>query len=351
MNADLDSVESLEAKETPGKELADPRLVKRIITGVVGIVALIVGTIGSIMIGAVEISFTDIGRVLFGEMTGANYFIIWDIRLPRIIVGAMVGINLAISGAILQCVLKNPLADPGIIGVTAGAGLAAMIVMILLPAATSLVPLAAFVGALAASILVYSISWQGGLNPLRLILAGVALAAFFGAGISSLMVFYSDRVQGTINWMVGGFLGRSWGHVEMIMPYTILGLAVVFVGYKYLNILMLGDEVARGLGLRVEPVRLAFIAIAAFLAASAVSVAGLLGFVGLITPHAVRLVVGSDHKFLLPFSALFGAVLVIFADTTARTIFSPVEIPVGVFMAFLGAPFFIYLLRIGMKRM
>ncbi len=329
----------------------DPRLSKRIITGAVGLVALITGAIGSIMIGAVDISISDIARVFFGDTGGANYYIIWNIRLPRIIVGAMVGMNLAIAGAILQCVLRNPLADPGIIGVTAGAGLAAMVIMILLPAHAALVPASAFVGALTASMLVYFISWKRGINPLRLILAGVALAAFFGAGISSLMVFYSDRVQGTINWMVGGFLGRSWGHVEMVLPYTIIGLATAFIGFKYLNILMLGDEVAKGLGMRVEPVRLGFIAISAFLAASAVSVAGLLGFVGLITPHAVRLIVGSDHKFLLPFSALFGATLIIFADTIARTIFSPVEIPVGVFMAFLGAPFFIYLLRVGMQRM
>lgn len=343
--------ETINLKPEINNQQIDPRLLKRIITGAVGLVALVTGAIGSIMIGAVGISVSDIARVFFGDIGGANYFIIWNIRLPRIIVGAMVGMNLAIAGAILQCVLRNPLADPGIIGVTAGAGLAAMVIMILLPAHTALVPVAAFVGALAASMLVYSISWKRGLNPLRLILAGVALAAFFGAGISSLMVFYSDRVQGTINWMVGGFLGRSWGHVEMVLPYTIIGLVVAFIGFKHLNILMLGDEVATGLGMRVESVRLGFIVIAAFLAGSAVSVAGLLGFVGLITPHAVRLVVGSDHKFLLPFSALFGAALIIFADTTARTIFSPVEIPVGVFMAFLGAPFFIYLLRVGMKRM
>ncbi len=344
--------ETIRLKPVFHNQQIDPRLSKRIITGIVGIAALVAGTIGSIMIGAVDISISDIARVFLGDIKGANYFIIWNIRLPRIIVGAMVGMNLAIAGAILQCVLRNPLADPGIIGVTAGAGLAAMVVMILLPAHSALVPVSAFVGALGASMLVYFISWQRGLNPLRLILAGVALAAFFGAGISSLMVFYSDRVQGTINWMVGGFLGRSWGHVEMVLPYTILGLIVAFVGFKHLNIIMLGDEVAKGLGMKVEPVRLGFIAIAAFLAASAVSVAGLLGFVGLITPHAVRLVVGSDHKFLLPFSALFGASLIIFADTVARTIFSPVEIPVGVFMAFLGAPFFIYLLRVGMmKRM
>lgn len=160
-----------------------------------------------------------------------------------------------------------------------------------------------------------------------------------------LMVFHSDKVQGTINWMAGGFQGRSWEHVKMILPYTIIGTAVALGSFKYLNILMLGDDVAKGLGLRVESVRLCYIALAAFLAASAVSVAGLLGFVGLIIPHVVRLLVGSDHKFLLPFSALLGAAIIIIADTGARTIFNPVEIPVGVIMAFLGAPFFLYLLR------
>ncbi len=323
----------------------DIRYLKRVVTGLLGLVILVLGFIASVKLGAVDISIGEIIALFRGDKNIANYHIIWNIRLPRIIAGALVGMNLAIAGAILQCIMKNPLADPGIIGVTSGAGLAAVVVMILFPEHSSLVPIVAFAGAILSSLVVYGISWKGGVNPLRLILAGVAVASFLGAFMTVLMVFHSDKVQGTINWMAGGFQGRSWEHVKMILPYTIIGTAVALGSFKYLNILMLGDDVAKGLGLRVESVRLCYIALAAFLAASAVSVAGLLGFVGLIIPHVVRLLVGSDHKFLLPFSALLGAAIIIIADTGARTIFNPVEIPVGVIMAFLGAPFFLYLLR------
>ena len=323
----------------------DIRYLKRVVTGLLGLVILVLGFIASVKLGAVDISVGEIIALLRGDKNIANYHIIWNIRLPRIIAGALVGMNLAIAGAILQCIMRNPLADPGIIGVTSGAGLAAVVVMILFPEHNSLVPIVAFAGAILSSLVVYGISWKGGVNPLRLILAGVAVASFLGAFMTVLMVFHSDKVQGTINWMAGGFQGRSWEHVKMILPYSILGAAAALGSFKYLNILMLGDDVAKGLGLRVESVRLCYIALAAFLAASAVSVAGLLGFVGLIIPHVVRLLVGSDHKFLLPFSALLGAAIIIIADTVARTIFNPVEIPVGVIMAFLGAPFFLYLLR------
>ncbi len=344
-----------ESRPEPGPKHApelkkDLRQMRRLLTGVAGAAALAVGMVVSILIGSVEVSVGDIAAALSGDSSGGNYHIIWNIRLPRILIGVLVGVNLALAGVILQGVLRNPLADPGIIGVTSGAGLAAMAVMILLPGRSGLVPLCAFAGAITATLFVYLLSWKRGIHPLRLILAGVATAAFFGAMISTLMVFHSDKVQGTINWMVGGFQGRSWDHVSMVAPYTVAGALITLMGYRHLNILLLGDEVAKGLGVRVEAVRLGFLCLASFLAASAVSVAGLLGFVGLIVPHAVRLVVGSDHRFLLPSSALFGAALIVFADTAARTVFRPVEIPVGVLMAFLGAPFFLYLLRGAMKR-
>jgi len=328
----------------------DHRYLKRVVTAVAGLSILVLGFIVSIKFGAVDISLKEIVSALTGDKSSANYHIIWNIRLPRIITGALVGINLAISGAILQGVLRNPIADPGIIGVSAGAGLVAVIIMILFPGHTAYVPLGAFLGAMLASMIVYSISWRGGISPLGLILAGVAVASFLGAFLTTLMVFHSDKVQGVINWMAGGLQGRSWGHMQMILPYTAIGSAVSLAIHRHLNILMLGDDIARGLGIRVEMTRLGLIALAAFLAASAVSVAGLLGFVGLIIPHAVRLIVGSDYKYLLPFSAVFGAMLIIWADTAARMAFAPTEIPVGVFMAFLGAPFFLYLLRRGMKK-
>ena len=249
------------------------------------------------------------------------------------------------AGCILQGILRNPLADPGIIGVTAGAGLAAMALMLITPELTYFVPFAAFGGAVLASLIVFMLAWEHGIHPLRLILAGVAIAAFFGGGTAALSVFFSDKIQGTVSWMAGGFAGDSWRHVLMILPYSCVGIIATLCSYRKLNALQLGDDVAASLGIKVERTRFFLLTLAALLAASAVSVAGLLGFVGLIVPHIMRLIVGSDFEFLLPASAIFGAALVVFADMTARTVFSPVEVPVGIFLSFLGAPFFLYLLK------
>lgn len=328
----------------------DPRGTWRTGISITGLVALVAALFWGIRVGAVPFSAYDIWNVFIAPAGNEAYQIIYNIRVPRVLVGALTGINLALAGCILQGVLRNPLADPGIIGVSAGAGLAAMSVMILWPGFMALVPAAAFVGALMAAGIVFLLSWDRGIQPLRLILAGVALAAFFGGGMSALMVFHSDKVQGTVNWMAGGFQGRSWYHVQMILPYSLVGVLGTVLSYRHLNALQLGDEVAKGLGIRVEKTRFFLVILAALLAASAVSVAGLLGFVGLIIPHIARMLVGSDFEYLMPCAAVLGATIVVAADTVARTIFSPVEVPVGIFMAFLGAPFFIYLLRKGMQR-
>ena len=271
--------------------------------------------------------------------------IIWNIRMPRTIVGALVGINLSLSGAILQAIMRNPLADPHIIGISSGAGLAGVVIMILFPALEYLITPVAFVGAMLAAICIYILAWKNGIKPVRIILAGVAVSAFLSAGISGLMIFYSDRVHGALMWMVGGLAARSWPHVNIILPYAIIGLVLALASASYLNILQLGDEMASGLGVNVEVTRIIMTAIAALLAASAVSVVGLLGFVGLVVPHAARLLIGSDYRFLLPAAALLGVAIVTLSDTFARVIFAPIELPVGIIMAFLGAPFFLFLLR------
>lgn len=335
--------------EKPNLNEYDPRLIRRRVTLGLGLFFLLIAVIMGIVIGSVEIELSEVIAALSGTPT-ENYRILQHIRLPRVIVGALTGINLALAGCIMQGVLKNPLADPGIIGVSAGAGLMAMFVMIILPEQTLLVPAAAFGGALVATALVFLLSWERGIQPLRMILAGVAVGAFFGGGMSALMVFHADKVQGTVNWLAGGFQGRSWNHVSMILPYTVIGLVGTAVGYRYLNMLQLGDEVAKSIGANVERARTFLLILAAFLAASAVSVAGMLGFVGLIIPHMVRMCIGSDFEYLLPCAAVWGAVLVVGADTAARSVFSPLDIPVGIFMAFIGAPFFLYLLKKGMKR-
>ncbi len=296
-------------------------------------------------VGSMPISPASIVRALFNDHTSLEYQILWNIRLPRVLVGGLVGCALAMSGAILQGVLRNPLAAPDIIGVSSGAGLAGFIILILFPDFVFLVPAGAFAGALGATILVYSLAWRSGVHPFRLILAGVAVSSLLGAGMSTLMIFYPERVQSVLTFMVGGLSARSWPHFNTLWPYTLVGIGASFFLSNRLNILTLGDEVATGLGLRVETTRMMLIAVASLLAASAVSVVGLLGFVGLIVPHIARRLVGPDNRILFPASMACGAVIVVLCDTVGRTVFDPVEIPVGIIMALIGAPFFLFLLR------
>lgn len=308
-------------------------------------VAACAGIAFSIGTGAVSISVYDIWRYLFYGYDGPMKEVVWNIRLPRTWVAALVGVNLALSGAILQGVMRNPLADPHIIGVSSGAGLLGIAILILFPQAWSLLTPAAFLGASGAAAVIYLLAWRQGVQPVRVILAGVAVSAFLGSGISALLTFYSDRVNGALVFLVGGLAAKSWPELYTMLPYSIAGVALALAGSVHLNLLSLGDSNARGLGLRVEAARLALTAVATLLAASAVSVVGLLGFVGLIVPHSARLLVGSDYRLLLPASALLGAAVVTVCDTLARLMFAPIELPVGIIMGALGAPFFLYLLR------
>ena len=322
------------------------RLAKRriLILLVLAVLACFGGII-SIMKGSVNVPLNEIIAAMTGGSAGMHQQIILNIRLPRTIVAGLVGVNLALSGAILQAVMKNPLADPHIIGISTGAGIMGIFIMLLFPDLSWLITPAAFAGAMGAAILIYILAWKNGIQPIRIILAGVAVSAFLGAGISALMIIYSDRVHSALMWMVGGLSARSWPQVMIIWPYTLAGMIFTLLAARHLNILQLGDELAKGLGLRVERTRLILTAAAALLAASAVSVVGLLGFVGLIVPHAARLMIGSDYRYLLPATIFLGAATVMLSDTFARVAFAPVELPVGIIMAAIGAPFFLFLLR------
>lgn len=299
----------------------------------------------SIGMGAVDIGFREILTTLIKAENTKTFRILYQIRLPRTLVATLVGAALALAGTILQGVMRNPLATPNIIGVSSGAGLTALTIMILFPLYYSLVPIAAFVGALATTLLIYSLAWKQGIIPTRLILAGVAVNTILGAGNNILLTRYPDRVSGVINFMVGGLSGSGWKEVEMITPYILLCLVISLFYTHKMNVLMLGDEIATGLGLRVERVRLALIILSSFLAGSAVSAVGLLGFVGLIVPHMARAFVGNDNRFLFPASILLGSVVLMACDLIARTIFAPIEVPVGVIMSILGGPFFLLILR------
>ncbi|CAH1200528.1 putative siderophore transport system permease protein YfhA [Paenibacillus plantiphilus] len=295
--------------------------------------------------GAVSIPLQEIWTILTTDTPSAQATIIMDLRLPRVLVGLLTGACLAAAGAILQGVMRNPLADPGIIGVSAGGGLAAVVTMVLLPQFSYLLPAAAFVGAFATSIIIYALSWDKGTSPVKIVLAGVAINALLGAVMNGIMVVYSDRIQAILPWLSGGLNGRSWHHLTFMTPYAIIGLALAMLAIKPANLLLLGDDSAKLLGQKVELQRLLLILLSSLLAGTAVSAAGLIGFVGLVVPHAVRLLIGDDYRYLLPVSITGGAALVIFADTIARSWFDPIELPVGILLACIGAPFFLYLLR------
>lgn len=295
--------------------------------------------------GAVQMSPVKIIKTLLFDQGSTSYQIIWNVRIPRTIVAALVGVNLSLAGVVLQGIMRNPLASPSTIGVSAGAGLVGLIFLILFPQYYYLAPIGSFLGALGATMLIYGLAWNGGVMPTRMILAGVAVSSLFGAGNNALMTFYPDRVSGVLNFMVGGLASITWGDLILIFPYTIIcGTILMFLPTR-LNVLMLGDEVSTGLGLNVEKTRFLFIILSSFLAGSAVSVVGLLGFVGLMVPHITRILIGSDHKYLLPACIFTGAIFVMLCDTVSRVIFQPTEVPVGIIISAIGAPFFLYLLK------
>lgn len=321
------------------------RLAWRWLMLVVFAAAAIVGVVASVAQGAAVIPPGQVLSILWNPTAQTADQIVWNLRLPRALTGAMVGSNLAVAGAILQAVMRNPLADPHIIGISAGAGITGIAVLVLFPAMTYLMTPVAFLGAMAAAGAIYALAWKNGIKPVRIILAGVAVSAFLSAGISGILVFYSDRVHGALLWMVGGFSAASWNEAAVVAPYWCAGLLLALIGAYYLNVLQLGDDMARALGLNIELARVLLTAVAALLAASSVSVAGLLGFVGLVVPHMVRLLVGTNYSYIIPGSALLGMAVVTLSDTLARVLFAPVELPAGLIMAFIGAPFFLFLLR------
>ena len=299
----------------------------------------------SMTVGALKLSVSEIFSILCHPSPDAPYQILFNIRLPRVILGALAGSSLALSGTILQGVMRNPLASPGIIGVSAGGGLAGILILLALPQFSGFLVPAAFLGAFSTTVLVYLLAWRRGIHPVRLILAGVAVSAMLSAFSSAIMLFHAENVGSVLNFTIGSLSTRGWPQVAEVFWYIVIGTTGALLLSGQLNVLSLGDEIAAGLGLRVEWSRFLLLGTAALLAAAAVSVAGLLGFVGLIAPHMVRLIIGPDNRFLLPGAAFFGAMLVVICDTIGRIIMEPAELPVGIIMALLGPPFFLWLLR------
>ncbi|OGB89736.1 hypothetical protein A2625_06420 [candidate division WOR-1 bacterium RIFCSPHIGHO2_01_FULL_53_15] len=290
-----------------------------------------------------------LGSVMISPAELFKSEILWQIRLPRVSLAALLGLMLAISGVILQGILRNPLADPYVLGISAGGAIGAAVALAagaqVVILGMSSVPVMAFVTSLAAVFIVYKLAQVAGkTSPETLILAGVALSAFCAA-ILSLIIILTGNLQSIYFWLLGSLSSATWSNVLTVIPYAVFGSAVAYFFSKELNALLLGEEMAQTLGVDVERIRLFLIGTASLMTAAAVSVSGLIGFVGLIIPHFIRLLVGPNHRYLIPISALSGMLLMVAADTIARTVLSPTEIPIGIIMSLVGAPFFLYLLR------
>jgi iron complex transport system permease protein len=314
------------------------------------IVLLLLGgavLVTSISYGAFDITPLQVLQTILGIDTGDNRheLVVWTFRMPRILVAFMVGAALAVSGTILQGITRNPLADPGILGVTSGASLAAVATIVWFDLPLSLLPFAAFAGALVMALLIFVLAWKGGSAPVRLILVGVGLSAVAAALVNLMIVFGEiNQVQQATIWLAGSVYGRNWQHVQTIALWLVVLLPITLLLARQLNTLGLGDDLAQGLGLRVELQRVLLLVLSVALAAIAVSVAGTVGFVGLVAPHITRRLVGPAHEGLMPTAALLGGVLLMFADLVGRWVIAPSELPVGIIAAIIGAPYFAYLL-------
>jgi len=319
------------------------------------LMVLLVIVLFSVLFGAVSLTPREIAYSLLNRFLG--FFtknvtvdsIVWDIRLPRIVLAAVVGLMLSTAGVMLQGILRNPLADPYILGVSSGGAIGAMLSFVLgidmVFFGFRTAPLMAFAFALIAVLIVYQLSHIGGRSsPETLVLAGVAVSAF-AAAVLSLLIILSGDLRSIYFWLLGSFSGSSWGDVLAVTPYAIIGLFVAYFYSKDLNALLLGEDIAFSLGIDVEFVRLFLLGVASLMAAATVSVCGIVGFVGLIVPHFVRMIIGPNHRLLIPAAALSGALLVVLADIIARVALRPTEIPIGIVMAIIGAPFFLYILR------
>lgn len=318
---------------------------RKIISFIIVILLLIIVMIYAAITGSIKISPLELIQGLF---TGTNedVQIIKDLRLPRIIIALFAGAMLSVSGTLLQAVVKNPLADPGIIGVSSGAGFMSILLVSIFPSLFFFMPLFAFIGGAVAFLLVYTLSWKSGLNPLRMILVGVAINAVF-TGLSQVLGFMTNSALTTsVSQVTTSTLTmKNWSDVNIMLIYGTIGLTLAFLVYSWCNYLALEDKTAKNLGLNVNRSRLLVSIIAVLLASIATSIAGLFAFIGLLVPHIGRNLVGTDHKLLIPFSAIGGAVLVLLADTIGRAIMPPGEIPASILVAVIGGPFLIFLLR------
>lgn len=317
---------------------------KKILSFVLTAVGLFVLFIFAVNTGSLKVTPSELFSGLFIEYN-PDVATIYDLRFPRIFIAMLGGAATAVSGVLLQAVMKNPLADPGIIGVSSGASLVAVIVTAFFPSLFFLTPMLAFIGGLVAFLLVYSLSWKGGLSPLRIILVGVAVNALCTGLMCAFNSATGSSYTGVASIVNANITQKTWDDFQTLAVYVVIGLVASFFVTNQCNLLSLEDKTARSLGMNVTRSRIVISVIAVLLASISTAVVGAISFLGLIVPHIARLLVGSNHKVLVPYSILLGAFTLLLADTIGRTVASPYEISAAIVMSVIGGPFFIFLLR------
>ena len=317
---------------------------KKILSFVLTAVGLFILFIFAVNTGSLKVTPSELFCGLFIEYN-PDVATIYDLRFPRIFIAMLGGAATAVSGVLLQAVMKNPLADPGIIGVSSGASLVAVIVTAFFPSLFFLTPMLAFIGGLVAFMLVYSLSWNGGLSPLRIILVGVAVNALCTGLMSAFNSATGSSYTGVASIVNANITQKTWGDFQTLAVYVVIGLIASFFVTNQCNLLSLEDKTARSLGMNVTRSRIVISVTAVLLASISTAVVGAISFLGLIVPHIARLLVGSNHKVLVPYSILLGAFTLLLADTIGRTVASPYEISAAIVMSVIGGPFFIFLLR------
>lgn len=325
------------------------KLIIIVLLTLLGLTAILSTALGSVKIPPKTVYTTIINNILeHNSSPTKTELIILKIRLPRVLLALTVGAALAVAGVVMQGLFKNPMADPYIIGISSGAALGAStsIVLGLTFLGSYTLSFTAFVGAVLAVFLVYNIARVGGSVPVgTLLLSGIALTSFMSAITALLTYLAGEKIHQIIFWLMGGLWNASWIQVKIALPLTLAGTLVIYTFSKDLNVMLLGEESAKHIGIDTNSLRKILLITTSLITGVAVSVSGIIGFVGLIIPHVVRILTGPDHRILIPASALTGAIFLICTDTLARTVIAPTEVPVGIITALFGAPFFIYLLR------
>ena len=295
--------------------------------------------------GSIDITLKELFEGIFGSNISNNYEIVRDLRMPRVFIAVLIGANLSIAGVLLQAVIRNPLADPYVTGISSGASLVTVAVMIFMPSIGMMRPILGFLGGVLSCGIVYIFAYKKELFPIRIVLVGAAINALFGGFTSMMTTSLGMGATNIQRWLQGSLVAIKWSDVTIILIYSIIGIVLALLLSRNCNILMLGNKNAKSLGINGDLQMIIITGVAVFLSSISTSIGGVISFVGLVVPHICRIIIGSDHKYLIPFSGLVGANLLLLADTLGRVIMKPYEVPVGIIMAIIGAPFFLYILR------